>query len=63
MGPNDINALKLNTIFTHLKLCVATATHNFKSVKMLYLFTLGPNFCKSFCLNSHFVPDNSDLIS
>ena len=27
-----------------------------------YLFNLRPNICNSYCLNPHFVPDNSDVI-
>ena len=27
-----------NSIFSHLKLCLATATHNFKSLKMYVIF-------------------------
>ena len=28
-----------------------------------YLFNLRPNILKSWCLNTHFVPNNSDLIA
>ena len=58
IGPNDINALKLITIFTHLKLCLGTATHN-KSIKNVIFVYFGTTLLQ----NSHFVPDNSDLIS
>ena len=27
-----------------------------------YLFNLRPNICESRCLNTHFIPNNSDLI-
>ena len=31
--------------------------------KYLYLFNLKTNICKSWCLNSNFISNNSDLIS
>ena len=40
---DDVGALmlkalnKINLIFTQLKLCLATATHNFKLVKISYM--------------------------
>ena len=48
-------------LFSILKLCLATATHNFKWVNYSYLFNFRSNICKSSCLNTHFVPNNSDL--
>ena len=49
---------------TKVKLCLATATQNFKWVKInnLYLSNFRPSICKFWCLNSHFIPNNSDLI-
>ena len=42
--------------FTQLKLCLATATHNFNWVKIIhYLFNLTPNIYKSWCLKTNFV--------
>ena len=51
-------------IFNHLRLCLATAIHNLKWVKITheYLFNLRPNIYKSWCLSSHLIPYNSDLI-
>ena len=37
-------------ISTHLKLCLATATHNFKWVKITPLFNLRPSIYKWWCL-------------
>ena len=46
--------------FTHMKLCLATATHDFKWMKITN--NLRPNICKSECLHTHFILNNSDLI-
>ena len=46
--------------FTHLKLCLATAIHNFKWVKVNHIcLYLKPTTWKSWCFNTHFVPNNS----
>ena len=52
----------LSKIFTHLKLCVATATHNFKWVKKINQICLiwDQNTCKLWSLNNK---NNNDLIS
>ena len=47
-------------IFTHLKLCLATATHNFKWVKITHVFNLIANICKIWRLNTHFIPKICD---
>ena len=45
------------------KLCLATATHNFQCVKMTrILFNLKPIIFKSWCLNTHFIPNICDLL-
>ena len=50
-------------IFTHLKLWLATASHNFKWVKISHIrFNLRPNICYSWCLGTHFIHNNCDLI-
>ena len=45
-------------------LCLATATDNFQLAKIshAYLFNLRPNICKSWSLNVHVIPNNSDAI-
>ena len=50
------------TPFTHLKLCLATSTHNFKwvTITYIYLFNLTQHICKYRCFNTHFVPNNSE---
>ena len=46
---------------THLKLCLAHATHNFKWVKVTHIcFNLRPNIFKSGCSNNHFIPNKTD---
>ena len=35
IDPQVVETLRHRSIFTHLKLCLATATHNFKWVKIL----------------------------
>ena len=47
-----------------LKSYLATATQNFKWVKIfaLDLFNLPPNICESLCSNTHFIPSYSDSI-
>ena len=50
-------------MFNHLKLCIATAIHNFKWLKIYsYLFNLNTNIDKSWCLDTHFIPNNGDLV-
>ena len=52
--------------FSHLKLCLATRTHNFKWLKIsyLYLFNLTTNLCKSWWTFRHtFILNNSDLVN
>ena len=57
-----VKALSQNN-FTHLKLCLATATHTFKWMKSTHvLFDLRLNICKSWCLNTNFIPNGSDVI-
>ena len=46
-------------VFTHLKLCFATATHNFKWVKNKHM-SLWTKICKYWCLNTHFVPNDTN---
>ena len=57
-------SFNLTKIYTHMKLCLATATHNLKWVKIThnYLFNWWPNIYKYWCLNTHFVLNNCDLI-
>ena len=47
-------------IFTHLKLWVATATHNFKCVKITRIFLIWDviDIGKSWCLAARFFPNN-----
>ena len=50
--PHSVN--KFIKIFSHLKLCPAKATHNFKWLKITHithLFNLSTNICKSWCLD------------
>ena len=59
--------------FTHLKLCIATATHNFEVVyryrdrqlqvceNYSYLFNLRPSICKCWCFNTYLIRNNFDL--
>ena len=58
--------LKHYIIFlTHLKLCLATASHNFKCVNIKpnsYFFNLRLIICKSLCLSTHLIPDDCNLI-
>ena len=57
VNPSPTTLFYLN--FTHLKLCLATATHNIQvDGNYSYLINLRPNICKSWCLNTHFIPDN-----
>ena len=59
-------------IFTHMKLCVATATNNFKWVKNTHISNLQVSkkythiwdqiFPNHWCLNTLFIPNNNDLI-
>ena len=57
----------LTEIFTHLKLWLATATHNFEWVKIthyiLSLFNFSANIVKFWSLNTHVIPNNSDFWS
>ena len=61
----DINPLTTKVkkkILTHLTLWLAAATHNINSVKITHMCNnLKLNICKSWCLNTHFVPNNSNL--
>ena len=54
------NAMRYSIkIFCHLMLCLATATHNFKWMKISrYLFNFRLNICKFWCLNTNFVLNN-----
>ena len=48
-------------IFSHL--CLATAIHNFKWPKITHnLFNLNANISKFYCLDTHVIPNNSDLV-
>ena len=50
-------------IFNHLRLCLATVTRNLTlSGHYSHLINLKPNISKTWCLNTHFIPNNSDLI-
>ena len=54
-------------IFTHLKLCLANAIHNFKWPKiadicLIWDQTFASWCLNSWCLNSRFVPNNSGLV-
>ena len=44
-------------------MCIATAFHNFKLVKIIIiiLFNLWTSICKSWYLDSHFIFNHSDL--
>ena len=53
----------MTLIFVHLKLCLATATHNFKWLKITHICLIWHKiFFKSWCLNSNLFPNNSFLI-
>ena len=55
-----INNLKI----THLKLCFATAIHNFMWLKIIHICLIrDPNISKSWCLNTHFYFNNCDFNS
>ena len=46
-----------------MTLCLSTATHNFKVVKIICIFVqFQTNICKSECLNTDFIPNDSDSI-
>ena len=47
-----------------MKLCLATTTHNFMWVKITHICLISnqTNICKSRCLNTNFIPNNSDFI-
>ena len=57
---NDLTLYRLCfviKILSHLKLCVATATHNFQAGENYpHLFNLRPNIYQFSCLNTHFIP-------
>ena len=57
---NDLTLYRLCfviKIYTHLKLCVAAATHNFQAGENYpHLFNLRPNIYQFSCLNTHFIP-------
>ena len=44
-------------MFTRMKLCLATVTHDFKRVEIIHICSI----CKRSCLKTHFAPYNSDL--
>ena len=47
-----------------MKLRLATATHNFKCVKITRIcLILGPSICIFLSLNAPFVPNNSDFMA
>ena len=49
-------------IFTHSKLCLAAATHNFKWMKIIIIvFNLRQNIYKYWGFNIHLTPNNCDF--
>ena len=63
----DINPFtaSLSDLNSHpLECCVslASANHKFKWMKITHLFKLRPTTCISWCWNTRFIPNNSDLI-
>ena len=51
LKPYHAKLIYLN--FHTLEVVSATATHNFKCLKITHLFNLRPNICKSECSDSH----------
>ena len=51
-------------MFTHLKLCLATTTHNLKWVKINDICLIWAQIFANLDVwtDTHFVPDNSDLV-
>ena len=49
-------------IIIYFYIYLATASHNFELLKITHLFNLRTNICKSWCLDTHFIPNNSDLV-
>ena len=48
-------------IFTHLKLCLANATHDFKWGEITHICLIWDQKLKSWCLNTHFVHNISGI--
>ena len=66
----DLNILNISAFkalnyridnFTHLKLCFATATHNFKWVKMTDICLMWDQQFADFYVSTYFIPNNYDL--
>ena len=59
VGLFPFSTVKLSYLHIHLQLCLATTTHSFKWLKINHIFR--PNICKSWCLNTHLFPNDSDF--
>ena len=51
-------------MFYHLRLCLVTAIHNLKWLKItqIILFNFRPNIGNSWSLDTKIIPNNSDLV-
>ena len=62
---NPLSAELFIGIFTHLNLCLADAIHNFKWVKITYIYTLYLNICQFYALfsyKSYFYDNRTDIL-